>query len=235
MNFTHYLFDIEGTVAPISFVHEVLFPYAKEKLPAFIQKNAISKTAWESIFLENQKDISEKKYSLALKEPTDKDSLVEYLQFLISVDRKNSGLKEIQGFIWEEGYKLGEIQSTIFSDAVEYFEFLYKNHKTIAIYSSGSILAQKLIFRYSTSGDLTQYISAYFDTTSGPKKESASYKNILQSLNILPEQLIFYTDIVEEAKASNIVKVTSVILVRPGNQPQNLEGFSSISHFTTKV
>ncbi len=230
-DYTHYLFDIEGTVAPISFVHDVLFPYAKEKLESFVKSNSISTEAWDSILSENQKDVSSHSYPDSLTKQDDKDGIIKYLSFLISVDRKNSGLKEIQGYIWQKGYESGEIKSNLFADTIDFFQELKRRNKWIVIYSSGSILAQKLIFQFSNFGDLTPMISGYFDTTIGHKRESTSYKNIISNLQVSSHNIVFFTDIVPEAIASKSEGIDSYILLRPGNAPQDTKDFSTISDF----
>jgi enolase-phosphatase E1 len=200
-------------------------------LESFLKSTTLSSEVWNSILEENQKDHSSKNYSELLTNPSDRDGIIKYLYFLISVDRKNSGLKEIQGYIWQKGYESGEIKSIIFNDAVDFFRELKSRNKSIVIYSSGSILAQKLIFQYSNFGDLTPMLSGYFDTTIGHKRESSSYLNILSKLETSSQNMVFFTDIVPEAVASKAVGIDSYILLRPGNAPQDTKDFPKISDF----
>ena len=221
----HFLFDIEGTTAPISFVHEILFPYSKNNLLNYLQKNKISNLIFSNLKEDHEKD----KYSNHYKSPLENsaDSLFSYLEFLISVDRKNAGLKEIQGEIWKQGYESGDIKSLIFPDTLDFFQLIKKNNKQINIYSSGSILAQKLIFKYSNLGDMSSYITNYFDTGVGPKRDSNSYLTISKALNCSPNEIIFFTDIQEEADSALSIGIKSYIILRKGNSP-----IESIKHPT---
>jgi enolase-phosphatase E1 len=221
----HFIFDIEGTTAPISFVHEILFPYSKNNLQNYLQKNKISNLIFSNLKEDHEKD----KYSNHYKSPLENsaDSLFSYLEFLISVDRKNAGLKEIQGEIWKLGYESGDIKSQIFPDTLDFFQLIKKNNKQISIYSSGSILAQKLIFKYSNIGDMSPYITNYFDTGVGPKRDSNSYLTISKALNCSPNEIIFFTDIQEEADSALSIGIKSYIMLRKGNSP-----IESIKHPT---
>jgi enolase-phosphatase E1 len=212
-----FIFDIEGTTTPISFVHDILFPYSKINLLDFLQKNKISNSIFSNLKEENEKDIKLNLYTIPLENSA--DSIFTYLEFLISIDRKNFGLKEIQGEIWKHGYESGEIKSQIFSDTLDFFHFIQSQRKQINIYSSGSILAQKLIFKYSNLGDLSSYISNYFDTGVGHKRDFNSYLKISGMLNCTPNEIVFFTDVQEEADSALSIGIKSYIMLRNGNSP----------------
>ena len=214
---SHFLFDIEGTTTPISFVHEILFPYSKNNLLNYLQNNKISNLIFSNLKEDHVKDTKSNHYKNSLENSA--ESLFSYLEFLISVDRKNSGLKEIQGEIWKQGYESGDIKSQIFPDTLDFFQLIKKNNNQINIYSSGSILAQKLIFKYSNLGDMSPYITNYFDTGVGPKRDSNSYLTISKSLNCNPNEIIFFTDIQEEADSALSIGIKSYIMLRKGNSP----------------
>jgi enolase-phosphatase E1 len=148
---------------------------------------------------------------------TSPESVSNYLEFLIEVDRKSTPLKSLQGKIWQMGYETGELKGEVYPDVLPAFERWKSDGKTIAIFSSGSILAQKLIFGYSTAGNLNPYISAYFDTTTGPKREAVSYRKIAEALGFSPVEILFVSDIVEELDAAREAGMMTVLLIREEN------------------
>ncbi|MDQ3063862.1 MAG: acireductone synthase, partial [Acidobacteriota bacterium] len=169
------LLDIEGTTTPIDFVHQTLFPVARRRMVEFVKENFSSLTGEiKSLKIEHENDYAEGFYEKEFDE-TALASIANYLKFLIDVDRKSTALKSIQGKIWKAAYEAGELKSEVFADVPRAFERWREQGKTIAIYSSGSVLAQTLIFKYSNCGDLTAFIAEYFDTYVGGKKETVSY------------------------------------------------------------
>lgn len=231
LKFSHILFDIEGTVAPISFVHEVLFPYAYERIENYINNFFISENTFLQIQKENQFDYETKTYPFLIESPHEKTKIAHYLRYLIQIDRKSTPLKEIQGEIWKFGYENGEIQSKIYLDALKFFKHIHARGLKASIYSSGSVLAQKLIFQYSDKGDLRNFFSHYFDTTIGGKKEKESYVKIAKVLELEPSQILFFTDVLAEAQAASDAGVFPVILKRPANPPQGEHSFLEIEDF----
>jgi enolase-phosphatase E1 len=229
------LFDIEGTTTPVSFVHETLFPYSKEKISDYILNGKHDPKLIADLISENQKDIESELFSapiLGTDHIVNLQVLISYLQYLIRVDRKSKPLKEIQGHIWKVGYEKGELQSILFSDVPDFFVRLDERKIKIAIYSSGSAEAQKNIFTYSNFGDISKYISYYFDTNVGGKREEKSYSEIAKQLDVKPEKIIFFTDVKEEADASTKAGITAFILNRPGNNPQPEHHYSTLHDFT---
>ena len=205
------LLDIEGTVAPISFVHDVLFPYARTRMEAYLRQHwsdpAVA--AARAMLDDSACDVSEP--SLA--------SLNQKLFRLMDADVKSTGLKQLQGMIWDEGYHAGHLQSPVFPDVPAALARWKESGKTIAIYSSGSVAAQKVFFQYTNSGDLTPYLSAHFDTTTGPKKSSDSYAKIASVLGVSPADILFISDVAEELEAAGTAGMPGLIAARPGNTP----------------
>ncbi len=209
------LLDIEGTTTPIDFVHKTLFPFASAKMYEYVGQN----------FNPIKDEIAQLKTEHAEDDSYTKDfdknsieSIVNYLQFLIKVDRKSTTLKSLQGKIWQKGYESGELKSEMFSDVPPAFERWKSNDKTMAIYSSGSVLAQKLIFRYSNFGDLTSRIDNYFDTKIGHKREVESYHSIALELSLKSSEIMFISDVVEELDAAKSADFKTILIIREGNK-----------------
>lgn len=213
------LLDIEGTTTPIDFVHKTLFPFARERMLDFVRDNfGTLQDEIASLHLEHKHD-REKGEPLAPFEETSAESINEYLIFLIDRDRKSTALKSIQGQIWRAGYESGALRGEVFDDVLPAFERWKKENKTIAIFSSGSRLAQRLIFGFSVAGDLTPYISAYFDTTTGAKKEAESYRKIAESLSFPPVEILFVSDVIAELDAAFEAGMQTRLAIRPNNPP----------------
>ncbi|MGI9054461.1 MAG: acireductone synthase [Pyrinomonadaceae bacterium] len=211
------LLDIEGTTTPIDFVHRTLFPFAKAKIGEFVAENFdVLQTEITQLKTEYKKDFSSQIYGRDFRADAP-ETVGEYLKFLIEADRKSTPLKSLQGKIWQSGYESGELESVMFADVPSAFEKWKMENKTIAIYSSGSILAQKLIFKYSNFGDLTKCISNYFDTNIGHKREAESYVKIAHALNLPPKSLAFVSDIIAELDAARVSGFETFLSIRDGN------------------
>lgn len=211
------LLDIEGTTTPIDFVHKTLFPYAKAKIDAFVETHfgELSEEI-EQLEKEYHKDFANQLYGRNFRADTP-ETIANYLKYLIEVDRKSTPLKAIQGKIWQTGYESGEIVSEIFADVPKAFERWKTEGKTIAIFSSGSVLAQKLIFKYSNFGDLSGFISDYFDTNIGAKKQGESYVKIATAMNHPQKRVAFISDVTAELDAAKIAGLRTFLSVREGN------------------
>jgi enolase-phosphatase E1 len=205
-----FLFDIEGTTTDIHFVHQVLFPYAFKNLETFVLHHQTHPQVASAIEDTRATVWKEEEKKLSLYEAIDK------LKNWIEQDRKHPALKEIQGLIWDNGYKKGDFKGHLYSDVKPFFSKLLNHHYQIGIYSSGSVHAQKLIFGFSQEGDLTPLIHHYFDTKVGGKREAESYVLIAQKCGLSPQQIHFFSDIPQELMAAQNagVKVTQVL--RPG-------------------
>ncbi|RKS12713.1 acireductone synthase [Pseudomonas sp. WPR_5_2] len=203
------LTDIEGTTSAVSFVFDVLFPYAAKHLPAFVSQNA------------TRFDVAEQLDAVRRDshEPNaDVERVIEILLGWIAEDRKATPLKALQGMVWEQGYQAGQLKGHVYPDAVEALQRWHQAGYQLFVYSSGSIQAQRLIFGCSEAGDLTPLFSGYFDTTSGPKREAQSYANITRAIEIEASQILFLSDIVEELDAARAAGMVTCGLAREGGE-----------------
>ncbi|HMO81253.1 MAG TPA: acireductone synthase [Pyrinomonadaceae bacterium] len=210
------LLDIEGTTTPIDFVHKTLFPYARARMAGFVSDNFNDLKIEVAQLAEEHAAEGDNNVEFR---PDSANSVSEYLNFLIDNDRKSTPLKSIQGMIWQTGYESGDLVSTVYADVPAAFKRWKDEGKTVAIYSSGSVLAQQLIFKYSDQGDLTHYIDRYFDTNVGHKREAESYCKIAEQLELQPDTILFVSDIPEELYAAAEVGMRVLLSVRPGNAP----------------
>jgi enolase-phosphatase E1 len=208
------LLDIEGTTTPIDFVHKTLFPYAKENIAAYVREH-FSEIGHEISQLDAE-SAGDSQYDGKF-DAASPDSVAGYLKFLIDVDRKSTPLKSLQGKIWKQGYDRGQLRGEVFDDVKPALEHWHEDGIEIAIYSSGSVLAQKLIFGHSTAGDLTKYIDRYFDTTTGAKRETESYRKIAEALNFSPEEILFVSDVPAELDAARQAGLSTTLSLREGN------------------
>ena len=213
------LLDIEGTTTPIAFVHDVLFTHARQHVRDYLVQHANELS--DDIALlrdEHARDTSSGAQPPPLT--NDPDSITGYVHWLIDRDRKSTGLKSLQGKIWREGYTSGTLKAQVFDDVRPAFERWHKAGLRISIFSSGSALAQQLLFAHTEDGDLTTFISDYFDTNVGAKGDAESYRRIATRLNLLPQEILFISDIVEELEAANEAGMRTRLSIRPGNQTQ---------------
>ncbi|MEP7184201.1 MAG: acireductone synthase [Rhodanobacter sp.] len=185
--------DIEGTTSSISFVRDVLFPYARKRLPAFIETHGDTP--------EVQHWLHEAVKEAGLIEASRQD-VIELLLQWIDQDRKSTALKALQGMIWEEGYTAGDYRAHLYPEVAARLREWRADGLRLYVYSSGSVRAQQLFFRYSDAGDLTPLLAGYFDTETGPKREAASYARIAEAIEEQPQHILFLSDIVEELDAA---------------------------------
>jgi enolase-phosphatase E1 len=204
----YILTDVEGTTTSISFVHETLFPFAKERLKSFVAENLnnndvqeILKQTKATAKAETQKDISD-------------DEATDLLLHWIKTDRKHPALKDLQGLIWEGGYVSGQIKGHVYKDVPVALKAWKEAGLTLGVYSSGSVKAQHLIFEFSTEGNLRPYFSNHFDTAVGHKREVPSYSNISNLLKVRPSEILFLSDIKEELDAAREAGMQTIQLVR---------------------
>jgi len=214
------LTDIEGTTSAVSFVFDVLFPYAARHLPDFVRQQAQRADVARQIDAVRQDSA----------EPgADVERVIEILLGWIAEDRKATPLKALQGMVWEQGYQAGQLKGHVYPDAVDALKRWHQAGYQLFVYSSGSIQAQKLIFGCSETGDLTPLFSGYFDTTSGPKREAQSYQRITQAIGCEPAQILFLSDIVQELDAAREAGMATCGLVREGGE---LAGHLNVSSFS---
>jgi enolase-phosphatase E1 len=209
------LLDIEGTTTPVAFVYEVLFPFAWRRIAAYMGQH------W------NERELLDIRARLALEHAKEEPSpgfdiatlpgAVGYAAWLMEHDRKSTGLKYLQGLIWNEGYREGALRGDVFPDVPFAIERWHRAGVIIAIYSSGSVLAQRLLFASTAAGDLTPMITGFFDTNVGPKTDPQSYARIAAALDAYPPDITFVSDAPAELAAAAKAGCHAVLCVRPGN------------------
>ena len=233
------LLDIEGTTTPIAFVHERLFGFVRSHLDAFLASK------W------NLPAVQEAVEDLAAERSHDRDAdglpawpddapmhaqeaVATYARWLMERDRKSPGLKALQGLIWQDAYLAGELRGEVFSDVPRAMQRWREQGKRIAIYSSGSVLAQQLLFSSTPAGDLTPLIDAFFDTAVGSKKHADSYRAISASLGCQPADILFLSDVTAELSAATLAGCSVRLCMRPGNTPQpDADRFEQLADFST--
>ncbi|HUB28136.1 MAG TPA: acireductone synthase [Terracidiphilus sp.] len=221
-----YLVDIEGTVAPLTLTAEVLFPYARRNFPSFLKKSTGDDAVRADLALLAQENRAEKAAGVPrLPEVVDPEQVetprfrldaMVYLTWLMDRDRKSTALKALQGKVWKAGFESGQLKGTLFADVPEAFARWARKGK-VAIYSSGSVEAQQLLFRHTTFGDLSGLISGYFDTRTGGKQESASYGAIAREMEVAPQEVCFFSDVVGELDAARAAGCATRLVMREGN------------------
>lgn len=213
------LTDIEGTTSAVSFVFDVLFPYAREHLPAFVRRYAAeAKVAAQLEAVRAESGEAD----------ADIERIIEILLGWIAEDRKATPLKALQGMVWEQGYRAGELKGHVYPDAVDALQRWKREGYQLYVYSSGSIQAQRLIFGCSEAGDLSPLFSGYFDTTSGPKREAASYARIAEVIGRAPAEILFLSDVVQELDAAREAGMHTCGLAREGGE---LVGHPTVASF----
>ena len=229
--------DIEGTTTPISFVYDVLFPYARTHLRDFLERHGPSGLLGEVVRLLREEHAADVRRGDAPPPlPADVSSgnavdLEPYVVWLMDRDRKSPGLKLLQGLIWQGGFADGSLRGEVFPDVAPALDRWHAREIDVAIYSSGSVLAQRLIFGHTASGDLTPRISQFFDATIGPKRSADSYRHIASELNRLPNELLFLSDVHAELLAARAAGFKAMLCVRPGNPEPPREGETAVETF----
>ena len=216
------LLDVEGTTSSVEFVYKTLFPFASAHVESYLHRHSAEPEVRHLL-----SELRAEQAADAAKDPqigvwmrgTEEEEIVtaaQYVRHLIAVDRKTTPLKTLQGKIWEEGFRSGELLGDVYEDVPRAFAGWHAGGKRIAIFSSGSVQAQRLLFGHSKAGDLTKYIEAYFDTTTGPKREAASYAAIAKSLGVSAESILFVSDVEAELGAAREAGMQTALMLRPG-------------------
>ncbi len=205
MNVKAILTDIEGTTSAISFVHDVLFPYAREALPGFVSEYEAD-TVVAELLTDARAEAGEPDAST--------ERIIDVLVDWIDQDRKATPLKSLQGLVWRKGYENGDFTGHVYADAVQGLRRWHEAGIRLYVYSSGSVGAQKLLFGNSDAGDLTPLFSGYFDTTTGHKKEAPSYAAIADEIAIDARDILFLSDVAEELDAASEAGMQTCQLVR---------------------
>jgi enolase-phosphatase E1 len=217
--------DIEGTTTPITFVTEVLFPYARTHLGRYLEEHT-GDPAHESLLARlADEHAADRGRGEAVPSWVDQPpeahraAIAAYIGWLMDRDRKAEALKDLQGRIWEQGYARGDLRGDVFPDVAPALAGWRRQGVAIAVYSSGSVLAQQLLFRHSTAGDLTPFVQAHFDTTTGAKRDPHSYSRIAAALSLAAAGCLFLSDSTQELEAARTAGMRVRLAMRPGNAP----------------
>lgn len=236
------LLDIEGTTCPVSFVASVLFPYARERLASYLDTNHGDPQVQELLAatqaalavdpnpeVQALQQVSPIPANQEQLQPEQTNApLVAYLQWLIDHDIKFPALKELQGRIWASGYACGDLVAPLFDDVAPALRRWHRDGYQLAVYSSGSVAAQQLLYRHSNNGNLEGLFSHWFDTRTGPKQQSASYGAIAKMLMLEPAQILFVSDAIAELEAANAVGMAVHFSDREGNPARAPGAFMAI-------
>jgi enolase-phosphatase E1 len=215
------LLDIEGTTSSVSFVYDVMFPFVRRELDHYLQ------TRWSDPALAPACDAIARDlghadfnaWSLAahVDEAGQRQLLRREVVRLMDGDVKATGLKHLQGLIWEEGFRTGELKAHVYDDVPPALRKWRDLQIDVHIYSSGSIQAQKLFFAHTIAGDLLCFFHGHYDTTTGPKKEAHSYRKIARDFAVPAESILFVSDVVAELDAARAASLRTALVLRPGN------------------
>lgn len=219
------LTDIEGTLGPVAFVRQVLFPYAAAALPGFVRDHAREPEV-AGLLAEAAR--------LGGVAPDDLTQVTRCLLDWIAADAKVTPLKALQGLIWEAGYRNGHFRAPIYPDALERLRAWQGAGVPVYVYSSGSVYAQDLYFGHSEAGDLRPLFSGFFDTTSGPKTDPDSYRRICTAIGIEPGAVLFLSDLSAELDAAMTAGLATTWLVRPGDSTADVEQLRLSPHPVAK-
>ncbi|PQO35898.1 acireductone synthase [Bremerella cremea] len=216
------LLDIEGTTSSVSFVYDVMFPFVLRELDKYLEcawnspelapvLDQIAQDAGSETFLAWTSDLS--------VESARRERVAAEIRRLMANDIKATGLKQLQGMIWKDGFERGELVAEVYQDVPVALDAWTTAGLRVYIYSSGSIAAQKLFFGHSEVGNLLNYFSGHFDTTTGPKKEVLSYVTIASAIGEASEKILFISDITAELDAAREAGMATRLSIRPGNKP----------------
>lgn len=215
------LTDIEGTTSSISFVKNVLFPYARAALPGFVAQRG------------QEPGVRQWLDAVATEiaaSACDDAVIVETLQGWIDADRKHTALKALQGMIWEAGYRNGDYTAHLYPEVAGVLRRWHDAGLPLYVYSSGSVPAQKLFFGFSDAGDLNPLFSGNFDTEVGGKRETTSYTHIADAIGLPAHDILFLSDVVEELDAARSAGMKTVLLDRLDDYPLPRTGAAANGH-----
>lgn len=216
MTISTVLTDIEGTTTALDFVHKELFPYSAEHLRAYLYEHQHEKAVKNALDFICSTTLSEQGIKLS---PENLDPIIAMLLEWIRIDRKHGALKTLQGLIWEQGYQQKAFVGHVYPDVAPMLSKWHRAGKTLAVYSSGSEQAQRLLFGHSADGDLCKYFSHFFDTRVGGKREVTSYRLIAHLMKQTPENILFLSDVAEELDAAKKAGFQVCQVLREGVVP----------------
>jgi enolase-phosphatase E1 len=231
------LLDIEGTTTPVEFVYEVLFPFARRRVGEFLGRHQLTAEVCadvEALKAEHRADDEAGREPPAWLEDTaasQVESATAYVYWLMDRDRKSTALKSLQGKVWKDGYLSGELKGQVYADVPPAFARWRAQRRSIHIFSSGSVLAQKLLFAHTDEGDLTVYLDGYFDTNTGAKNERASYERIGAALKSHSNEVLFVSDVTAELDAAREAGMGTALCVRPGRPAPGPRGHAIVNTF----
>ena len=240
------LLDIEGTTSSVSFVYDVMFPFVRRELTPYLEVNWSDPqvaAACEQIAQDAGHDsfTAWTKTAGANDEASQRCLVIDEVIRLMDGDVKATGLKQLQGLIWESGFKSGELQAHVYDDVPPALRNWKQQGGDIRIYSSGSVQAQKLFFGHTIAGNLLPLVSGHYDTTTGPKKEAASYQQIARDFGISPQEILFISDVIAELDAARTAGMQTALALRPGNAPaaaghghRELRSFDEVGSWSQK-
>ncbi|HEY3042590.1 MAG TPA: acireductone synthase [Vicinamibacterales bacterium] len=230
------LLDIEGTTTPVEFVYHVLFPYARAHAAEYLARHHGSADCREAVaLLRKESGVAQDAKGSGVAQDFSPAKILEYAFSLMDRDKKSPGLKALQGLIWQDGYKSGELRGQVYPDVPPAFKRWRARGLDIYIYSSGSVLAQQLLFGSTNAGDLTKFLKGYFDTAVGPKTSPDSYRAISERLHIAPPETLFVSDVVQELDAARTSGMRTVLCVRGTDAPSGSEAHPVIRSFNEIV
>lgn len=198
--------DIEGTTSSLSFVKEVLFPYARRHMADFVRDQAHAPEV--AVLLDEVR--------AEMAADADLNSIIQQLEQWIDEDKKITPLKALQGLLWERGYQQGDFTGHVYADAKQQLARWHEQGLALYVYSSGSVYAQRLLFSHSDYGDLTPLFTGYFDTKTGAKVERLSYQRIAEAVDLSAKDMVFLSDIEAELDAARAAGMQTIWLVREG-------------------
>lgn len=216
--------DIEGTTSSLSFVKEILFPYARLRIGDFVRTRQNDPEVAK--LLNDARTVAGGALST--------EALIAQLICWIDGDQKITPLKALQGLIWEQGYRQGDFKGHVYPDAAQTLKAWKHQGIDLYVYSSGSVFAQKLLFGHTDFGDLTPLFSGYFDTHVGGKRESEAYVKIATQIGLAPGEILFLSDIVAELDAAEEAGFRTCCLDREQtvvekNRHQTVSDFTGIT------
>ena len=230
------LLDIEGTTTPVEFVQRILFPYARARVREFLEQHAADPEVRSDLALLSAERAAEPSQQSGLppwERAEEVASAVAYVYWLMDRDRKSTGLKSLQGKIWEAGYRAGELRgrAQVYPDVAPALARWRNEGREIAVFSSGSAQAQRNLFANATAGDLTPFIRGYFDTTIGPKMERQSYERIAAALGQRPSAVLFLSDVSAELDAARAAGMRTALCAREAEGAGPAGGHDTIRSF----
>ncbi|MEQ8847107.1 acireductone synthase [Botrimarina sp.] len=202
------LLDIEGTTSAVAYVYDVMFPFARRAIPTYVADH------WSD---DAMRDVRRQFAQDAGREFDSPSALADEAHRLMDSDVKATGLKTLQGLVWEAGFRSGELQAHVYDDVPPALERWRAAGLDLRVYSSGSVHAQRLFFGHTEAGDLTPHFSGHYDTTTGPKRDAESYRRIAEDWRLPPGEILFLSDVTEELNAARAAGMATCLVVRPGN------------------